>query len=143
MSNEEAQKILDSMRNVMSENLTGEAKGLFEAIMKIADERDELRETVERQNLEIMAQKDARDFDAEITNDVNEIAVKLLKKLKEKNEITEMIINGGIIVPMIDTSTPVIPASLYPTTIDPFIAIAPGEDCAIATRSSISFSSIQ
>jgi hypothetical protein len=87
MINEEAQKILDSMRNVMSENLTGEAKGLFEAIMKIADERDELRETVERQNLEIMAQKDARDFDAEITNDVNEIAVKLLKKLKEKNEI--------------------------------------------------------
>lgn len=87
MSNEEAQKVLNELQSVRPEMLNGEAKRLFEAIMKIADERDELRETVERQNLEIMAQKDAHDFDAEITNDVNEIAVKLLKKLKEKNEI--------------------------------------------------------
>lgn len=87
MSNEEAQKVLNELQSVRPEMLNGEAKRLFEAIMKITDERDELRETVERQNLEIMAQKDAHDFDAEITNDVNEIAVKLLKKLKEKNEI--------------------------------------------------------
>ena len=40
MSNEEAQKILDSMCNVMPENLTGEAKKIFEAIMVIADGRD-------------------------------------------------------------------------------------------------------
>lgn len=45
MSNEEAQKILDSMRNVMPENLEGEAKRLYEAVMKIADERDELKDT--------------------------------------------------------------------------------------------------
>lgn len=87
MSNEEAQKILDSMHNVNPENLQGEAKRLYEAVMKIADERDELRETVERQNLEIMAQKDAHDFDAEITNDVNEIAVKLYKELEERDQI--------------------------------------------------------
>lgn len=87
MINEEAQKILDSMRNVMSENLTGEAKRLYEAVMKIADERDVLKKTVERQNLEIMAQKDVRNFDAEITNDVNEKAIELFKELKEKNEI--------------------------------------------------------
>lgn len=87
MSNEEAQKILDSMHGINPENLQGEAKKLFEAIMKIADERDSLRKTVERQNLEIMAQKDAHDFDAEITNDVNEIAIKLYKELEERDQI--------------------------------------------------------
>ena len=47
------------------------------------------------------------------------------------------------IVPRIATSAPGIPASLYPTTMAPLTAIAPGEDWAIATRSSISSSSIQ
>jgi hypothetical protein len=79
MSNEEAQKILDSMHSVNPENLRGEAKKLFEAVMKIADERDSLRKIVERQNLEIMAQKDAHTFDAGIIDNVNE-------ELKEKNE---------------------------------------------------------
>lgn len=87
MSNEEAQKVLDELQGVRPERLNGEAKRLFEAIMKIADERDVLRKTVERQNLEIMAQKDARNFDAEITNDVNEKAIELFKELKEKNKI--------------------------------------------------------
>lgn len=87
MSNEEAQKILDSMHSVNPENLRGEAKKLFEAIMKIADERDLLREKVERQNLEIMAQKDAHAFDTEITKDVNEKAIELFKELKEKEQI--------------------------------------------------------
>ena len=45
MSNEEAQKILDSMHGVNPENLKGEAKRLYEAVMKIADERDELKGT--------------------------------------------------------------------------------------------------
>ena len=65
------------------------------------------------------------------------------EKQEKKAEIKEMITNGGIIVPIIATSVPVRPASLYPTTIAPFTAIGPGADCAIATRSSISFSSIQ
>lgn len=38
----EAQKVLDELKEVRPEKLTGEAKRLFEAIMKIADERDEL-----------------------------------------------------------------------------------------------------
>lgn len=87
MSNEEAQKILDSMHSVNPENLRGEAKKLFEAVMKIADERDSLRKIVERQNLEIMAQKDAHAFDTEITKDVNEKAIELFKELKEKEQI--------------------------------------------------------
>ena len=38
----ETQKILEELIEVRPEKLTGEAKRLFEAMMKIADERDEL-----------------------------------------------------------------------------------------------------
>lgn len=44
MSNEEAQKVLDELNTVRPEVLNGEAKRLFEAIMKIADERDEYKD---------------------------------------------------------------------------------------------------
>lgn len=47
MTNEQAQKVLDELQGVRPEKLNGEAKRLFEAIMKIADERDELKEELE------------------------------------------------------------------------------------------------
>lgn len=87
MNEKEAQKVLDELQGVRPEMLNKKAKRLFEAIMKIADERDLLREKVERQNLEIMAQKDAHAFDTEITKDVNEKAIELFKELKEKEQI--------------------------------------------------------
>lgn len=87
MSNEEAQKVLDELQGVRPEMLNGEAKRLFEAIMKIADERDELRETVERQNLEIMAQKQVHDYDVKMIDDVKGNAVKLYKELEKKDQI--------------------------------------------------------
>ena len=82
MSNEEAQKVLNELQSVRPEMLNRKAKRLFEAIMKIADERDELRETVERQNLEIMAQKDAHDFDTEITNETINKQKELIEYLR-------------------------------------------------------------
>ena len=81
MTKEQAQKVLDELQGVRPEMLNGEAKRLFEAVMKIADERDELRETVERQNLEIMAQKQVHDYD------VKGNAVKLYKELEKKDQI--------------------------------------------------------
>lgn len=42
LSEKEITEILNELKNVRPEKLTGEAKRLFEAIMKIADERDEL-----------------------------------------------------------------------------------------------------
>ena len=48
MSNEEAQKILDELHEVNIEHLTGKAKRLFEAIMKISDERDMLKQENEQ-----------------------------------------------------------------------------------------------
>lgn len=50
MTKEQAQKVLDELQGVRPEALNGEAKRLFEAIMKIADERDELKKKAEEQN---------------------------------------------------------------------------------------------
>lgn len=47
MNEKEAQKVLDELQNVRPEVLNGEAKRLFEAIMKIADERDLLKDQKE------------------------------------------------------------------------------------------------
>ena len=54
----EAQKVLEELKGVRPEKLTGEAKRLFEAIMKIADERDELLKERQLKNkvIELMAE---------------------------------------------------------------------------------------
>ena len=48
MTNEQAQKVLDELQWVRPEKLNGEAKRLFEAIMKIADERDKIEQEYDR-----------------------------------------------------------------------------------------------
>lgn len=48
MTNEEAQKVLDEWQGVRPEILNGEAKRLFEAIMKIADDRDKIKREYDR-----------------------------------------------------------------------------------------------
>lgn len=48
MSNEETQKILDELQGVRPEMLNRKAKRLFEAIMKIADERDKIKQEYDR-----------------------------------------------------------------------------------------------
>lgn len=55
MTNEEAEKVLNELQNVRPEVLNDEAKRLFEAIMKIADERDLLKEKTEKQDKIIQA----------------------------------------------------------------------------------------
>lgn len=50
MTNEQAQKVLDELNTVRIEVLNDEAKRLFEAIMKIADERDKLKEELDLKN---------------------------------------------------------------------------------------------
>ena len=47
MTEKEVQKVLDELNTVRIEVLNDEAKKLFEAIMKIADERDKLREELD------------------------------------------------------------------------------------------------
>ena len=61
----------------------------------------------------------------------------------EEYPTKEIIKNGGIIVAITLTITPNKPHNLYPITIAPLTAMGPGADCATATKSNISFSSIQ
>lgn len=53
MTKEQAQQMLDEMQGVRPEMLDGEAKRLFESIMKIADERDELKKELKQKNKQI------------------------------------------------------------------------------------------
>lgn len=57
MTNEQAQKVLDELNTVRIEVLNDKAKRLFEAIMKIADERDNLKEEVDQKEkiIDLMA----------------------------------------------------------------------------------------
>lgn len=59
MTNEEAQKVLDELNTVRIEVLNDKAKRLFEAIMKIADERDKLREELDLKDkiIDLMAEE--------------------------------------------------------------------------------------
>lgn len=58
MTIEEAQKILNELDNVRPELLNDEAKRLFEAIMKIADERDSYKSMLEEKDkvIDLMAE---------------------------------------------------------------------------------------
>ena len=49
MTKEQVQKVLDELQDVRPEMLNGEAKRLFEAIMEIADERDNLYLEIQEQ----------------------------------------------------------------------------------------------
>ena len=48
MTNEQARKVLDELQGVRPEKLNSEAKRLFEAIMKIDDERDKIKQEYDR-----------------------------------------------------------------------------------------------
>ena len=48
MTNEQAQQVLDEMQGLRPEQLKGESKKLFEAIMLIADERDKIKQEYDR-----------------------------------------------------------------------------------------------
>lgn len=48
MTKEKAQQVLDEMQGVRPEMLNGEAKRLFEAIIKMADERDRIKQKYDR-----------------------------------------------------------------------------------------------
>lgn len=57
MTGEEAQKVLDELNTVRIGVLNDKTKRLFEAIMKIADERDNLKEEVDQKEkiIDLMA----------------------------------------------------------------------------------------
>lgn len=63
MTNEQAQKILDEMQGVEPSKLNDEAKKLFEAIMKIADERDKIKQEYDKNRHILQNQLDLANAD--------------------------------------------------------------------------------
>lgn len=90
MTGEESQKVLDELNTVRIEVLNDETKRLFEAIMKIADNRDELQKIVERKDLEISSLKQVHDYDTKMIDDVKEKAVELYNRIEEKDKIIDL-----------------------------------------------------
>lgn len=58
MTNEQAQQVLDELNTVRIEVLNDEAKRLFEAIMKIEDERDKIKQEYDRDTYILQNQLD-------------------------------------------------------------------------------------
>ena len=88
MTNEDAQKVLNELQGVRPEKLNDEAKRLFEAIMKIADRKDEAESDLYEANnrindlLDIVKQKDkiiddmAENYNLNVGTDVLDICAK-------------------------------------------------------------------
>lgn len=88
MTNEEAQQVLDEMQGVRPEKLNGEAKRLFEAIMKIADERDELKKELKKKDKQIEKYQNML-----VTNDMLHI-----KESQEKDKIIDLMSNEILVL---------------------------------------------
>ena len=80
MTKEQAQQVLDELQGVRPEMLNGEAKRLFEAIMKIADERDELKKELKKKDKQIEKYQNML-----VTNDMLHI-----KGSQEKDNIIDL-----------------------------------------------------
>ena len=80
MTKEQAQKVLDELQGVRPEKLNGEAKRLFEAIMLIADERDELKKELKKKDKQIEKYQNML-----ATNDMLHI-----KESQEKDKIIDL-----------------------------------------------------
>ena len=80
MTGEEAQKVLDELNTVRIEVLNDKAKRLFEAIMEIADERDELKKELKKKDKQIEKYQNML-----VTNDMLHI-----KESQEKDKIIDL-----------------------------------------------------
>lgn len=82
----EAQKILEELIGSKPEELTGEAKRLFEAIMKIADERDEFEYKYNRAIEDLVKLEKERQADKE-----------KIKELEKENQSKQEQINSKLL----------------------------------------------
>lgn len=89
MTEKEAQKVLDELNTVRIEVLNGEAKRLFGAIMKIADERNFLQLEKEKQKEQIDYLRRSCDRKEECLIKEQQENARLKNKLKEKEKIID------------------------------------------------------
>lgn len=93
MTNEEAQKVLDELQGVRPEVLNGEAKRLFEAIMKIADERDELNNEVREKDNRIKQLENMNKFQSKDIKEAVDYTFELNKEIELKDKILDLMAN--------------------------------------------------
>lgn len=84
MTIKETQKVLNELKGAKPEELKGEAKRLFEAIMKIADERDELKKKIKDKIEEIKNNKENYIFERLTSEDIKRTIITNLQELLEK-----------------------------------------------------------
>ena len=93
MTNEQAQKVLNELQGVRPEVLNGEAKRLFEAIMKIADERDELKNKVREKDNRIKQLENMNKFQSKDIKEAVDYTFELNKEIELKDKIIDLIAN--------------------------------------------------
>ena len=76
MSNEECEKVLEELEEVRPEKLNDKAKRLFEAIMKIADRKDEAEADLYEANNRI---NDLLDLDTQKDKIIDEIILYIIR----------------------------------------------------------------
>lgn len=86
MTEKEAQKILDELQEVRPEVLNGETKKLFETIMKIADERDELKNKVIEKDNRIEQLENMNKFQSKDIKEAVDYTFELNKEIEEKDK---------------------------------------------------------
>lgn len=89
MTQEQAQKVLDELQEVRPEKLNNEAKEIFEAIMKIADERDELKNKVIEKDNRIKQLENMNKFQSKDIKEAVDYTFELNKEIEEKDKIIQ------------------------------------------------------
>lgn len=90
MTQEEAQQVLDELNEIKSEQLEGNAKRLFEAIMKIADERDKIKQEYDRDTHILQNQLDLADAkNIEKDKIIDLMSEQLTSPIHDKNWVKE------------------------------------------------------
>lgn len=89
MTKEQAQKVLDELQEVRPEKLNNEAKEIFEAIMKIADERDELKNKVIEKDNRIKQLENMNKFQSKDIKEAVDYTFELNKEIEEKDKIIQ------------------------------------------------------
>lgn len=110
MTNEQAQKVLDEMQGVIPEVLNGEAKRLFESIMKIADERDELKNKVIKKDNRIEQLENMNKFQSKDIKETVDYTFELNKEIELKDKIIDLMAEqlAGLTIFDIDKDAPLI-----------------------------------
>ncbi len=90
MTKEQAQKVLDELQGVRPEALNGEAKRLFEAIIKIADIKDKLFEENKELKNKINQLENMNEFQSKDIEKAVDYTFELNKEIEIKDQIIDL-----------------------------------------------------